>query len=160
MADRAVVAVFPTQSQAYDAAAELERLDSTGVIAVRRGAIVGKDDRGKLTAPDTKSRLGAPWGAVGGGLIGGAVGALLGPAGAAAGAAAGAGLGATADVLALGFGLDDVYAVGAGLDPGQTALIVEVGADATGAVAAAVQRHQGRVRHETLPERDSGPLPG
>jgi uncharacterized membrane protein len=146
--DRLVVAVFGSPNQAYAAAADLQRLADDGVIALTRGAIVGKDAEGNLSAPDSSSTPGGPWRLLVGGLLGGATGALLGPAGAAAGAAAGAGVGATADVLALGFGMDHVYEVGAGLGPGQWALLAEVGRGPAEPVDAAVQRHQGRVRRD------------
>jgi len=40
MANRVIVAVFRTQNQAYDAAAQMQRLDDDDVIKVKRGAIV------------------------------------------------------------------------------------------------------------------------
>jgi uncharacterized membrane protein len=155
MADRAVVAVFDTQNQAYDAAADLQRLGEEGVIQIKRGAIVTKDDEGNLTIPDTK--MGGPWGLLGGGLLGGLLGALLGPAGAAAGAAAGtaavagAAIGASADLRTLGVGNEFILAVSADLKPGHTALLAEVGEGATEPVDAAVRRHQGRVHRQDLP---------
>ena len=87
MADRAVIAVFDTQNQAYGAAAELQRLADEGGITIKRGAIVTKDAKGNLTIPDSRD-VGAPWGLLGGGLMGGLLGALLGPAGAAGAAGA------------------------------------------------------------------------
>jgi uncharacterized membrane protein len=163
MADRAVVAVFPTQNQAYDAAAELQQLNAADTIAVKRGAIVSKDAKGNLTVPDTQ--LGGPWGLLGGGLIGGLMGALLGPAGAAAGVAAGtaaaagaavgaatgATVGGSADLLALGLSSGFVDEVSMDLEPGQSALVAEVDEGSTEPVDAAVQRHQGRVHREDLP---------
>ena len=43
MADRALVAVFDTENQAYDAAKELQDLSEREVITVKHGAIVTKD---------------------------------------------------------------------------------------------------------------------
>jgi uncharacterized membrane protein len=162
MADRAVVAVFDTQNQAYDAAADLRRLGEEGVIEIKRGALVTKDDQGNLTIPDTK--MGGPWGLLGGGLIGGLLGALLGPAGAAAGAAAGtaaaagaalgaatgATAGASADLRALGVGNEFILAVSADLKPGHAALLAEVGEGSPEPIDAAVRRHQGRVYREDI----------
>src|SRR4051812_20189088 len=102
MADRAVVAVFDTQNQAYDAAADLQRLNSDAMIELKRGAIATKDAKGNLTIADSRG-VGVPWGMLGGGVIGGLLGLLLGPAGvpagaAAAAAAAGAALGTSSGV--------------------------------------------------------------
>ena len=163
MADRAVIAVFDTQNQAYGAAAELQRLADEGGITIKRGAIVTKDAKGNLTIPDSRD-VGAPWGLLGGGLMGGLLGALLGPAGAAAGAAAGtaaaagaavggaagATLGGSADLLALGVDQAFIDDVSAGLDPGHTALIAELSEGSTEPVDGAVRRHQGRVHRQDL----------
>ena len=163
MADRAVIAVFDTQNQAYGAAAELQRLADDGGITIKRGAIVTKDAKGNLTIPDSRD-VGAPWGLLGGGLMGGLLGALLGPAGAAAapragtaavagaavGGAAGATLGGSADLLALGVDQAFIDDVSAGLDPGHTALIAEVDEGSTEPVDGAVRRHQGRVHRQDL----------
>jgi uncharacterized membrane protein len=163
MPDRAVVAVFDTQNQAYDTAADLQRLADDGTIDVKRGAIVTKDAKGNLTIPDSRG-VGAPWGLLGGGLIGAVAGALLGPAGAAAGAAAGtaaaagaavgaatgATVGGSADLLALGLSEAFVDDVSRDLDPGRSALIVEAAEGSTEPVDEAVRRHQGRVYREDL----------
>ena len=163
MANRAVVAVFDTQNQAYDAAAALQRLNDADTIVVKRGAIVSKDAKGNLAVPDTQ--MGGPWGLLGGGLIGGLMGALLGPAGAAAGVAAGtaaaagaavgaatgAAAGGSADLLALGLSSGFVDEVSADLNPGQSALIAEVSEGSTEPVDAAVQQLRGRVHREDLP---------
>jgi uncharacterized membrane protein len=61
MADRAVVAVFDNQNQAYEAAADLQRLSDDGTLEVRRGAVVTKDGKGNLTVADSRN-VGAPWG--------------------------------------------------------------------------------------------------
>jgi uncharacterized membrane protein len=163
MADRAVIAVFDTQNQAYAAAADLQRLGDDGTIAIKRGAIVTKDAKGTLTIPDSRD-VGAPWGLLGGGLMGGLLGALLGPAGAAAGVAAGtaaaagaavgaatgAAVGGSADLVALGLNEGFIDDVSADLDPGHTALIAEVDEGSTEPVDRAVQRHAGRVHRQDL----------
>src|SRR5499426_3713426 len=123
MANRAIVAVFATQNQAYDAARHIQNLDKDGIIQLKRGAIATKDAKGNLTIPDTKG-VGTAWGLLGGGLIGGLLGAMLGPVGVAAGAAAsaaaagavlgaatGGALGAVGDLTELGMNedfIDDV----------------------------------------------------
>jgi uncharacterized membrane protein len=162
MADRAVVAVFDTQNQAYDAAADLQQLNDTSVIDIKRGTIVTKDAKGNLSVPDSRN-VGVPWGLLGGTLIGGLLGLMLGPAGAAAGAAAGATAtgaavgattgavtGATADLM--GLGLDEVFVdeVSAEMDPGKSALIVEVNEGSTEPIDQAVARHHGQVHRSDL----------
>jgi uncharacterized membrane protein len=164
MQDRAVIAVFDTQNQAYAAAADLQRLGDDGTIDIKRGAIVTKDAKGTLTIPDSRD-MGAPWGLLGGGLMGGLLGALLGPAGAAAGVAAGtaaaagaavggaagATLGGSADLVALGLNEGFIDDVSRNLDPDHSALIVEVSEGSTEPVDAAVQQLRGRVHREDLP---------
>jgi uncharacterized membrane protein len=157
MADRAVVAVFDTQNQAYDAAADLQRLNDDAVIELKRGAIVTKDEKGNLTIADSKG-VGVPWGMLGGGVIGGLLGLMLGPAGAAAGAAAtaaatGAAVGMSSGVLAggtadlAGLGLQEGFVsdVGSRMDPGKSALIVEVVEGSTEPIDSAVSHRNGTV---------------
>jgi uncharacterized membrane protein len=162
MADRAVVAVFDTQNQAYDAASELQGLSDGGVVKVKRGAIVTKDEKGNLTVADSKG-MGVPWGMLGGGVIGGLLGLMLGPAGVAAGAAtaaaaAGAAVGAssgvvlggTADLVGLGLDEDFVSEVSSQMDPGKSALIAEVNEGSTEPVDKTVSRFHGRVYRSEL----------
>jgi uncharacterized membrane protein len=163
MADRVIVAVFGTQNQAYDTATALQRLSNAGTITLKRGAIVTKDDKGNLIVPDSRD-IGGPWGLLGGSLIGAMMGALLGPAGAAAGVAAGTAVaagaaigaatggsvGAVADLLDLGLSQDFIDEVSHDLEPGQSALIAEIGEGSTEPVNAVVTRHQGRIHRATL----------
>jgi uncharacterized membrane protein len=162
MADRAVVAVFDTQNQAYDAAADLQKLSDDAVIEVKRGAIVTKDEKGNLTVADSKG-VGVPWGMLGGGVIGGLLGLMLGPAGAAAGAAAAAAaaggaiglssgvvLGGAADLVGMGLDEDFVSEVSSEMDPGKSALIAELSEGSTEPVDAVVSRYHGRVYRSEL----------
>jgi uncharacterized membrane protein len=166
MADRAIVAAFGTQNQAYDMATALQGLSDAGTLTLKRAAIVTKDDRGNLTIPDTRN-VGAPWGLLGGGLLGGLLGALLGPAGVAAGAAAGAAaaaaaagaavgaatgatVGATADLVDLGLSQGFIDEVSYNLNPGDSALIAEVDEGSTAPVDAAVTRNGGRIYRADL----------
>jgi uncharacterized membrane protein len=157
MADRAIVAVFATQNHAYDAARRIQNLDQDGIIELKRGAIATKDDKGNLTIPDTKG-VGTAWGLLGGGLIGGLLGAMLGPVGVAAGAAASAAaagavlgatsggiVGATVDLAEFGVSEDFIDDVSTQLNPGETALIVEVEEGSTESIDRIVALHGGRV---------------
>jgi uncharacterized membrane protein len=163
MVDRAVVAVFDAQNQAYNAATELQRLNDSGVIDVKRGAIVTKDAKGNLTIPDSRN-VGSPWGLLGGGLMGAVTGALLGPVGAAAGVAAGtaaaagaavggvagATVGGSADLINFGLNEEFIDEVSRDLAPDHSALIVELSEGSTEPVDGAVQRFQGRVHRRDL----------
>src|SRR5215218_3072938 len=148
MADRAVVAVFDTQNQAYDAAADLQGLYNDAAIEIKRGAIVTKDEKGNLTIADSRG-VGVPWGMLGGGVIGGLLGLMLGPAGAAAGVAAGAAvgvstgvvLGGAADLVDMGLQDDFVSEVSSQMNPGNSALIAELSEGSTEPVDAVVSRH-------------------
>ena len=157
MADRAIVAVFATQNQAYDAARYVQNLDKDGIVRLKRGAIATKDAKGNLTIPDTKG-VGTAWGLLGGGIIGVLLGAMLGPVGVAAGAAASAAatgavlgaasggiLGATVDLGKFGLSEDFIDDVSTQINPGETALIAEVDEGSTESIDRIVALHGGRV---------------
>jgi uncharacterized membrane protein len=162
MANRVIVAVFGTQNQAYDAAARMQRLDDDEIISLKRGAIATKDAKGNLTIPDSK-HVGSAWGLLGGGLIGGLLGAMLGPVGVAAGAAASAAaagavvgaatggtLGAVGDLTEFGLNEDFIDDVTTQLNPGDTALIVEVDEGSTEPTDRAVAQYGGRIYRSEL----------
>ena len=162
MANRVIVAVFRTQNQAYDAAAQMQRLNDDDVIKVKRGAIVTKDAKGNLTVPDSK-HVGSAWGLLGGGLIGGLLGVMLGPVGVAAGAAASAAaagaavgavtggtVGAVADLTEFGLNEDFIDEVATQLYPGDSALIVEVNEGSTEPTDRAVSMYGGRIYRSEL----------
>ena len=162
MANRVIVAVFPTQNQAYDAAAQMQRLNDDGMITVKRGAIATKDAKGNLTIPDSK-HVGSAWGLLGGGLIGGLLGAMLGPVGVAAGAAASAAtagaavgavtggtVGAVADLSEFGLNEDFIDDISTQLYPGDTALIVEVDEGSTEPTDRAISMYGGRIYSSEL----------
>jgi uncharacterized membrane protein len=162
MANRVIVAVFDTENQAYDAAARMQRLDDDGIIKLKRGTIATKDAKGNLTIPDSK-HVGSAWGLLGGGLIGGLLGAMLGPVGVAAGAAAsaaaagaavgattGGALGAVGDLTVLGLNEDFIDDVTTQLNPGDTALIVEVDEGSTEPTDRVVSQYGGRIYRSEL----------
>ena len=162
MANRVIVAVFPTQNQAYDAAAQMQRLADDEIITLKRGAIATKDVKGNLTIPDSK-HVGSAWGLLGGGLIGGLLGVMLGPVGVAAGAAASAAatgaavgavtggtLGTVADLAEFGMNEDFIDDVATQLYPGDSALIVEVGEGSTEPTDRAVLMYGGRIYRTEL----------
>ena len=162
MANRVIVAVFGTENQAYDASARMQRLDEDGTIKLKRGAIATKDAKGNLTIPDNK-HVGSAWGLLGGGLIGGLLGAMLGPVGAAAGAAAsataagaavgavtGGAMGSVVDLTEFGLNEDFIDDVTTQLNPGNTALIVEVDEGSTEPTDRVVSQYGGRIYRSEL----------
>ena len=162
MANRVIVAMFRTQNQAYDAAAQMQRLNDDEVITLKRGAIATKDAKGNLTIPDSK-HVGSAWGLLGGGLIGGLLGVMLGPVGVAAGAAAsaaaagaavgavtGGSVGAVADLTELGMNEDFIDDVATQLNPGDSALIVEVDEGSTAPTDRVVSTYGGRIYRSEL----------
>ena len=162
MANRVIVTIFATQNQAYDAAAGMQRLDDDGVITLKRGAVATKDDKGNLTIPDSR-HVGSAWGLLGGGLIGGLLGVMLGPVGVAAGAAASAAavgaaagavtggtVGAIGDLTMLGLNEDFIDDVTTQLNPGDTALIVEVDEGSTEPTDRIATRYGGRIYRSEL----------
>src|SRR5688572_15965086 len=96
MTRRAVVAIFDSQHQAYDAARAIQQLGED-TVHVRQAAIVIKDAQGTLSVPET-TELGAPWHVLGGSIVGSMIGLLAGPVGVAAGILLGSLVGRVVDV--------------------------------------------------------------
>jgi uncharacterized membrane protein len=139
--DKMLVAVFDTESAAYEGRKALEDLHRSGDISVYGTAVITKDSTGKV---ETKQGVdaGAPATAVGI-LAGGLLGLLAGPAaayaggtaaaastaalaGAYVGAAGGALGGGAIDLTRYGFSLEFIDEVSKDLVPGKAALIAEI----------------------------------
>jgi len=122
--DKMIVAVFDTETAAYEALDALQDLHMNGDITVYGTAVIAKDAAGKveLKREPTTGVLATGIGAVAGGLIG----LLGGPAGAAAGATGGAVAGAAIDLTRYGFGVDFIKEVARDLIPGKAAVIAHV----------------------------------
>jgi uncharacterized membrane protein len=151
MENRVIIATFDDQNAAFEAAQDVQDLERSGAIKVKRGAIATKDANGNLTIPDVKY-VGTSWGLLGGGAIGALLGLLLGPAGAAGalgGAAAGLMVGAAGDALSDGFRDDRedelLHNAISGIEPGQTVLLAELDEESTEPVDTALTRRGGRV---------------
>ena len=161
MARDVIIATFDNRNQAYEAAREIDKLD-TSVINVESGAIVEKDMAGNVNWLDEEG-LATPWGglagATGGALLGALVGTLAGPAGTLTGAQVGAAAAATGSVLGgtmgttfdladSGLKADYLDAVSGRLLPGHAALVAEVEEYSTLPVDEAIWKHGGVVfRH-------------
>ena len=148
MARKAIFAVFDTQNQAYDAAADIRKLGDEKV-ELKQAALVTKDSKGIVSVPETRGDD-VPWGTLGGPVVGGLLGLIAGPAGAAAGAAGGLMMGSTGDLVRLGMNEDYLDVVSRELNPGDSALVGEIDEGSTEAVDAAVARHGGRVYRSNL----------
>jgi uncharacterized membrane protein len=138
--------VFHSQNQAYDAAAEIKKLDG---VRVKQAAIVTKDEKGNLRVPDTKGDD-VPWGTLGGPIVGGLIGLIAGPAGAAVGAASGLFAGYVGDMVRLGMDEDVVRRVAAEVNPGDTAIVAEIEEGSTEPVDQVVAKHGGQVYRTDL----------
>jgi uncharacterized membrane protein len=156
MESRVIVATFDSQNAAFEAAQDVQDLERSGVIKIKRGAILTKDADGTLTIPDAKY-VGTSWGLFGGGAIGALLGLLLGPAGAAgavAGATVGLTVGAAGDALsdAVSNDRDDQFLQDAisGIEPGQTVLLAELDEESTEPVDSAVTSRGGTVVRTNL----------
>ncbi len=157
-----VIAAFDSRNQAYEAAAEMDR-----VCDVKSGAIIEKDALGNVSTLDSKKLPTAwgPGGAAGGALVGALVGLLAGPGGAAAGTAAGAAaagsgaaagavgggaVGSAADLTNWGLKADYLDTASTYLVPGKTAVVAEVEEGSTEPIDAAVMSHGGIVYREPV----------
>lgn len=119
-----IVAIFEEESQATEVLDSIKKLEKDQYIEVRHAAVVIKGADGEIQVQDIEdvdSDSGKRFGAIAGGLIG-----LLGggPIGAAIGVAAGAVTGKTAaDKLRFGIPKEDLEAIEASLQPGNSAII-------------------------------------
>lgn len=145
MRDRIIVAVFPNTTAAYNASSALKSLSDDKAIdlKVKTGALFSKDARGNIIPLEEKER--PLWGTLAGGVAGALIGLLAGPAGAAAGAAVGAAGGLGADALGSIADTDFVYSVAKSVNPGDTAVVVEVKEGSTLPVDGVVSNFEGRV---------------
>jgi uncharacterized membrane protein len=148
MTRRAIVAIFDTQHQAYDAARAIQQLGED-TVRVKQAAIVIKDDQGTLSVPDT-TELGVSGVMLGEPIVGSAIGLLAGSLGVAAGILLGSLVGRVVEVANREQQLDFRNAAGDLLEPGQAAIVAEVDEDATEPIDAAVTRYSGRINRSVL----------
>jgi len=122
-----VVAVFPTEKDAYEGTRVMKNLQAEGSLTLYGMVVVTKAADGKLAVRETMTQ--GPLGAGVGSLLGGLVGVLGGPAAVLGGAAGGALLGGWSDLFNLGIGREFVDKVGRELTPGRSAVVAEVEED-------------------------------
>lgn len=149
MSDLIIIA-FKAPETAFEARAELAKLQKEYLIEMEDAVVVTRDDGGKVKLHQAVGLTGM--GAVSGGLWGGLIGLLfLNPLlGAAVGAGAGAITGAISD-----FGIDDNFLkdVGQSLEPGGSALAILIRKMNSDRVLDRLSafRDQGRVMQTSLP---------
>lgn len=127
--DKMIVVVFDIESDAYKAAHAIEQLHNDESIELYSGAIIVKDESGKVRLRESKEE--APFAMALGAAIGAMIGALGGVPGALAGSALGAAAGLPADVYQLGVGSDFVEEVGNYLESGKSAVVAELNETST-----------------------------
>lgn len=120
-----IVAAFQDEDGAKAALNELKQAKHEGLIKIDDAAVIRKDEKGKLHIKETadmSSGKGAGIGAV----IGGVIGLLGGPLGVAVGAGAGAAIGGVAAHGDAGIKDEQLETIGAGLEPGTSAIVAIV----------------------------------
>ncbi|MDB6087994.1 MAG: hypothetical protein JWN85_778 [Gammaproteobacteria bacterium] len=127
--NRLVIAIFPDEGKAYEAARVVEDPADPADIGVRGLAIIVRHADGTVSEQKWTSRLSfrAPIGA----LVGALIGLAAGPLGSAIGFSTGGLLGLSRDLAK--FGMEDSFIsdVGAQLTPGKSAVVIEVEEEAS-----------------------------
>ena len=122
--DKMLVAVFDSETKAYEGSRILKELDAEGSLTLYAAAVIAKDGKGTVTLKQSADE--GPVGTAVGLLTGSLIGVLGGPVGVAMGAAAGTLGGALYDSAKLGVGEDFLSEVAQNLQPGKTAVVAEV----------------------------------
>jgi uncharacterized membrane protein len=143
-----VIAIFPDEAAAYDAARALEDPGDPAVTAIRGLAVIVKHADETVSEQKWNSRL--PFRAPVGALVGALIGLAAGPVGSAIGFAAGGWLGFTRDLANLGVEESFFNAVAAQLTPGKSALVIEVAKDTSARLAARLRELGATVLHADL----------
>jgi uncharacterized membrane protein len=120
-----IIAAFQDENGAKAALKGLKQAKSQGLIKIDDAAVIRKDAKGKLHITETAD-MSTSKGAGIGAVIGGVVGLLAGPVGVALGAGAGAAIGGIAAHGDAGFKDERLETIGAGLEPGTSAIVAVV----------------------------------
>jgi uncharacterized membrane protein len=148
--ERMLVAVFDSETKAYEGKSALSQLEREGSITTYARAVVVKHADG--TASVKEAAEFGPVGTLVGTSVGSLIGLLGGPAGLAIGAASGLALGALFDVDDLRVGGDFVDDVSKALTPNKVALIAEIDEDWTTPVDTRMEALGGTVFRRALSE--------
>ena len=122
--NKMLVAVFGTETAAYEGLSALKDLHTHGDITLYGTAVIMKDSSGAISVKQTADK--GPVGTALGMLTGGLAGLLAGPLGVAVGFAAGGAAGLVFDLAQLGIDTDFLDEVSKALSPGKTAVLAEV----------------------------------
>jgi uncharacterized membrane protein len=122
--NKMLVAVFGTETAAYEGLSALKDLHTRGDITLYATAVIVKDSSGAISVKQTADT--GPVGTALGMLTGGLVGLLAGPVGVALGFSAGGASGAIFDLARLGIDASFVDEVSKALRPGKTAVLAEL----------------------------------
>jgi uncharacterized membrane protein len=143
-----VIAIFPDEAKALDAARALEDPGDPAAIAVRGLAVIVKHADGTLSEQKWSSRV--PFRAPVGALVGALIGLPAGLIGSAIGFTAGGLLGFSRDLA--NFGIEESFLndVAAQLTPGKSALVIEVAEDASARLKARLRELAAIVLHTNL----------
>ena len=120
-----IVAAFQDENGAKEALKELKDAKHQGLIKIDDAAVIRKDEKGKLHIKETAD-MSTGKGAGIGAVIGGVIGLLGGPLGVAVGAGAGAAIGGIAAHGDAGIKDERLETIGAGLEPGTSAIVAIV----------------------------------
>lgn len=122
--NKILVAVFDSETTAYEGVAALKDLHRDGDISLYASSVIAKDAAGTVAVRQAADSgpLGTLVGIVGGSLVG----LLGGPAGALVGGWVGAGAGLMYDLFSAGVGADFVNDVGTTLTPGKVAVVADI----------------------------------
>jgi uncharacterized membrane protein len=148
--ERILVVVFDNETQAFEGASALRKLQMEGSLAIYDGAVVAKHADG--TASVTPYDAFVPGGTLVGTSVGSLIGLLGGPVGVAIGAASGMAIGAIADFANARVGEDFVDDVATSLTPNKVAVIAEVEEYWTTPVDTRMQALGGIVHRRSLTE--------
>jgi uncharacterized membrane protein len=143
-----VIAIFPDEAKASEAARALEDPGDPANIAVRGLAVTVKHADGTVSEKKWTSRL--PFRAPIGALVGALIGLAAGPVGSAIGFTAGGFLGFTRDLANLGVQESFINDVAEQLTPGKSALVIEVAEDASARLEARLRDLGATVLHTDL----------
>jgi len=153
--NKMLIAVFETETKAYEGLSALKGLHKEGDITLYAAAVINKDQNGQIRVKDSADQ--GPIGTGVGLLTGSLIGLLAGPVGLAVGAFTGTMLGLLYDVDAVDINSTFVDDVSAALGKGKTAVVCEIDETWTVPIDTKIQALDGvvfrRLRYEVEEEQ-------
>lgn len=138
-----LVAVFDTNEEAFNCTVAINELHRNGDISVFGTVVLEKDSEGEVQLQQSKGTGGKSWalGFLGGSLLG----AFSGPSGLALGASLGGLTGLCVDMNRAGVDVSFIDEVSGAIEPGMTALVVDLDENWTTPIDSCVDAHNGIV---------------